>query len=175
MLRRLDTIVIAEDKTPPASSLLLQILNCLNRTIVLSGVGSDHGSGYDIQWITNDGHIVSGEKTLEPANDQPGTYVPRIKNALNGCETFEVATVQRNIELPDINFSTPPNLSCIRPEIKIVLPIGDPQDFEMQWSTSNGHINGAKDQKEVTIDRPGQYSLKLDSKVNFCSSKPRNP
>lgn len=170
LCQALDTIAIEEDKTPPAIIIgLPQILNCLNRTIVLSGVGSDHGSGYDIQWITSDGHIVSGEKTLEPVIDQPGTYVLRIKNASNGCETSEVATVRRNIELPDINFSTVPHLSCIRPEIKIVLPIGDPQDFEIKWNTSSGHIHGVTDQKEVTIDRPGQYSLKLDSKVNFCS------
>lgn len=166
----LDTIIIAEDKTPPTIIIgLPQMLNCLNKTLVLSGVGSDQGSAYEIQWITNNGHFVSGEKTLEPVIDEPGTYVLRIKNATNGCETSQATAVQRNIELPDINFSGVPHLSCIRPELNIVLPIGDPNDFNIRWSTANGHINGASDQKEVIIDRPGQYSLQLDSKVNFCS------
>ncbi|MBK7408810.1 MAG: hypothetical protein IPJ40_12570 [Saprospirales bacterium] len=71
----LDTVVVVlDDNSPTALVNAPQILNCTHPSVVINGLGSSLGPNYNYDWSTADGNIVTGEGTLFPTVNQPGTY-----------------------------------------------------------------------------------------------------
>jgi gliding motility-associated-like protein len=75
-------------------------LDCVTETVTLNATGSDAGAGFIFQWISPNGHFVSGQNTLMPEVDAPGTYTLEILNQTNGCSHDESVTVTLSDEVP---------------------------------------------------------------------------
>ncbi|MBK9962336.1 MAG: T9SS type A sorting domain-containing protein [Saprospiraceae bacterium] len=167
-----DTVVIKEDKVYPQ----IQIetngnLNCTVRNLDIDALNSDFGNNFEIDWITNDGHIVSGADGLQPLVDKPGTYVLEIKNKTNGCLSVESVSIAEDVTKPSIVLAQIKDVSCIHPEIVLdasaSLPAGK---LEYQWTTSDGHIVSGNQYQQLTVNKGGSYDLVLRNKENTCTN-----
>ncbi len=88
------TALVQYDTLPPAASATAPgTLNCNTAQLTLDGSGSAQGNQMSYLWSTADGHIVSGDTTLYPVVDAPGTYVLTVSNSVNGCTNTASATV----------------------------------------------------------------------------------
>src|SRR5690606_16512390 len=68
-------VTIIEDTTPPIATAGPDgVLDCDTPILVLNGAGSSTGPEFTYLWTTFDGNIISGETTLNPTVNAPGTY-----------------------------------------------------------------------------------------------------
>ncbi|REC59584.1 gliding motility protein [Chryseobacterium pennae] len=94
---------------PPA------ILTCANSQITLDASASVYPAGATFNWTTTGGNIVSGNTTLNPVINAPGTYTLTISKAYQpgniNCTAAANVTVTGN--------SAPPNTTLTAPKLKI--------------------------------------------------------
>jgi len=65
-------------------------------SVQLDASTSSAGSEFSYIWSTDDGNIVSGENSLVPIVDQPGTYCLTVVNVNNGCENSTCVQVEQS-------------------------------------------------------------------------------
>ncbi|MCB9356096.1 MAG: T9SS type A sorting domain-containing protein [Lewinellaceae bacterium] len=100
------------NNTPPAASAQVSgNLNCNASQIQIDGTGSAQGAGITYLWTTPDGNIVSGNNTLTPTVDAPGTYELQVSNQNTGCTAVVEASV---LQSPEVTASADlvENVSC---------------------------------------------------------------
>lgn len=94
---------------PPA------VLTCANSQITLDASASVYPPGATFSWTTTGGNIVSGDTTLNPVINAPGTYTLTISKAYQpgnvNCTAVATVTVTGN--------SAPPNTTLTTPKLKI--------------------------------------------------------
>ncbi len=89
---------VSEDVAAPSVQIQPPVqLDCVTKIVTLDGSGSSAGLGFGFQWITTEGHFVSGGNTLQPQVDAPGIYSLEILNQSNGC----TASASVEVELSD--------------------------------------------------------------------------
>ena len=89
-----DIVEVTEDLVAPIADAGPDgVLNCNVSSLTLDGSGSSSGNQFDYLWTTTNGNIASGENSLHPTVDAPGTYVLEVVNAQNGCISMEEAFV----------------------------------------------------------------------------------
>ncbi len=87
------TAVVPYDTLPPAISIAPPgSLHCNAAQVTLNATASAQGEHIGYLWTTSDGHIVSGDTTLQPTVDAPGTYTLMVSNNTSGC-TAAASTV----------------------------------------------------------------------------------
>ncbi|MBK8489694.1 MAG: HYR domain-containing protein [Saprospirales bacterium] len=93
-----DMVEVTEDLAVPVADAGEDgVLNCNVSSLVLDGSHSSSGSEFDYLWTTGDGNIASGENSLNPTVDAPGTYTLEVTNTQNGCVAFEEVFVVETI------------------------------------------------------------------------------
>ena len=76
------------------------ILNCTIQNVTLNAT-VQNVPNYGITWnVLSGGNIVSGNNTLNPVVDAPGTYVLNIENNDNGCAGSDTVVITANITDP---------------------------------------------------------------------------
>ncbi|NOT35999.1 MAG: T9SS type A sorting domain-containing protein [Saprospiraceae bacterium] len=179
-----DTIVIKENKIAPNIFIdLPKELNCKVASSIIHAENSDQQNDIERSWFTSDGNIVSGEKTLSPVVDKKGTYVLKLLNKTNGCESNQAVEVKSNTEFTDIKISELlQDISCIRPVVDIKTGLNS--DYSVKWSTTNGGIKGTLNSADVQIEKEGDYNLYYENTKSLCDKtiafaireqKPLNP
>ncbi len=106
------TATVVQNTTPPTASAVTPVgITCASSTVQLNGTASSQGAGYSYVWTTSNGNIVSGENTLTPVVNATGTYVLKVTNSANGCESTASVTVTQN---PPVSATTNvvANVSC---------------------------------------------------------------
>ncbi len=163
-----DTVVIKADKNVPFISIENpNLINCKVLSTIIDAKQSESNSNIELKWITNDGNIVADAKTLHPLVDKSGTYVLKLKNIINGCESNQAVVVNENKELADVKLNELiQDISCIRPILKINTNLSN--DYTILWTTSNGNIINGSDQSKVELDREGSYNLEYQHKISLC-------
>lgn len=91
-----DSLIINIDTISPiAIASTDTIINCLHPSIFLSGDGSSLGN-YSYLWESNLGNITTGNTTLFPEINTPGTYLLTVTNNFNGCTSTNQTVVYEN-------------------------------------------------------------------------------
>ncbi len=88
-------------------------ISCDNRPLTIDASGSSKGPGISYQWTTRNGIIKSGDKTLMPVVDTPGTYVLRITGQ-HGCTKEATVIVNGSVTPPDITLKKS-DIECTKP------------------------------------------------------------
>jgi len=82
----LDTVIVDQDIVAPIADAGSDVtLDCNSLQAGLDGSNSSNGAPYVLQWIENNGSILSGSETLQPVVDATGEYTLLITNTENGC------------------------------------------------------------------------------------------
>jgi hypothetical protein len=147
------------------------LLTCSVLLDTLDGTGSSQGSNYPFNWTTNGGSFSSGQNTLTPVIDNPGTYILSITDATTGCITKDTVIVLENIMPPGANAGPPATLTCANQSL-IIGPVPPPANpnFSPSWTTSNGNITSGGQTWAPTIDQLGTYTLTVTNLQNMCTS-----
>ena len=151
---------------PPAT------LTCTVQSMTLSGSGSSTGPTFTYQWTSpNGGNIVSGDSTLSPVVDQPGTYFLAVTNTTNNCISNSSAIVDEDVALPAINAGQSPTLTCTVLNLNLQGTVSSNGSFTYLWSAQNGgNIVSGINTLTPLIDAAGTYLLTVTSQQNGCSS-----
>lgn len=150
------TALVSYDTLPPAASAVAPTtLNCNASQVVLDGSASAQGEHIRYLWTTQEGHIVSGDTTLHPTVDAPGTYVLLVSNEANGCAaTASASVIQRDPVSAWAEQNT--GVSCYGGSdgSATAVGVGGSGEFTYQWS------NG--DQTGTIVDlNAGDYTVTL--------------
>jgi gliding motility-associated-like protein len=131
-------------------------INCLNRPITIDGSPSTQGPGITYNWSTKNGHIVSGDKTLMPVVDTPGTYTLKIIG-LYGCEATTDVIVNGSVTKPDVTPKST-DIDCLNPtgSIDASSKSSSPQ---FEWNGPNGFYSTKA--KNLNLKEPGEYIVKV--------------
>ena len=167
-----DIVVIGND-TDVATVLIAaaDTLTCARTAIVLNAEGSSTGDIYDYLWTTPDGNILSGDNTLMPTIDQPGTYTLNITNLSNNCTALASVVVHQDTIAPVVSILQPDTLTCERTTLMLDASASSVGDvLQISWTSADGNILSGGQSLLPTINQPGTYQLQLINLVNACSS-----
>jgi len=146
------------------------ILNCNQETLILNGNGSSEGTEFSYSWTTTNGTFISGENTLTPEINAPGSYELIIENTNNGCVTTALIEVSQDNELPLAEAIVPDVLNCINNTITINgenSTIGE--NITYTWTTSDGNISEGMNETSPIVDAAGTYTLLVSNTENGCT------
>ncbi|MBK9335163.1 MAG: gliding motility-associated C-terminal domain-containing protein [Lewinellaceae bacterium] len=168
------SVFVDLDFTDPAAVIVVNDqITCQNPTVVLDGTGSSFGSNYNFFWTTTaGGNIVSGQNTLTPTVNAPGSYSIIVTNLTNNCTASASVQVTQNTTPPIVNPGVPGTLTCNLPEIEL----GDPNTIVLpfityQWTTTpGGNILAGATTPSITLNQPGTYSLLVTNIQTGCTA-----
>jgi len=128
-------------------------------------------------WETLDGSFASGENTLTPTVNAPGTYTLTVESLFLGCEEEFIVEVTE-AEPPFVQ-ATGGFLGCSSDggggdsTIVIMCDFGDgfnPEDFDIEWLTANGHFVGPTDIQNPEVDSAGVYTVTITDPITGCTN-----
>lgn len=166
-----DTVAVAADNdVVVAIANAPAPLTCITSLVSLNADGSS--PGVDYQWTTADGHIVAGANTPTPTVDAPGTYHLLLTNPTSGCTSTDVAVVDQNTAVPEVNIAPPPPLSCAQPLLTIIGQNSAPAgNYAYEWTASNGgHIFSGENTLMLCVDVAGTFTLHVTNLDNGCTA-----
>jgi hypothetical protein len=165
------SVVVNQDNSVPnAAAAVNGILNCNVNELTISGNGSSSGSNFTFNWATSPGgNFVSGQNTLNPVVNSPGTYTLIVKNTTNNCTASASILIDQNTQPPVANAGGAATLTCAT----TTLVLGDPNapntpNISYSWSGS-GIVAGGNT-PTPTINQPGTYNLFVKNNDNGCTA-----
>lgn len=90
------TISSVQNLNPVCNAGSVSDLPCF-QTAHLLGAVSQGGGALEVQWLTQDGHILNGGTSLTPEIDRPGSYQLLVTNTVSGCTATDYTTVERYV------------------------------------------------------------------------------
>jgi thiol-disulfide isomerase/thioredoxin len=165
-----ETITVDEIPAPEVEIFPVDPLDC-QTTVVQLGASTSVGSDFSYVWTTIDGHIVSGQNSLTPDVDAPGTYKLVVVNTLNGCFGEASVTVEGSTDLPSIEFEAVDAFGCATTELTIdASNSSSGADYTYEWTTENGEIISGAATTQLVVGGPGIYTLMVTNTVSECSN-----
>ncbi len=146
-------------------------LDCNNTQVSINGNGSSTGSDFTYLWTTSDGNIVSGNTSINPTIDQPGTYQIQVTNSTNGCTQIATVTVSENTTPPIADAGADQMLDCNTTSVSLSgANSSSGSNYTYLWTTSNGNIVSGNTSINPTIDQAGTYQIEVTDQTNGCTA-----
>ncbi|HNG89348.1 MAG TPA: gliding motility-associated C-terminal domain-containing protein, partial [Saprospiraceae bacterium] len=103
------TTTVSQNIAPPPVQIKpAPRLTCTVKELSLEAVV---GAQTQLQWATQNGHLVSGGTTAQPKVDEPGLYLLTVTSLLNGCTSSQQVTVEEEQNIPTgVDFKLQPPL-----------------------------------------------------------------
>ncbi len=161
------------DKTAPAAQVALASqLDCATTSLALSGSGSAQGANMTYGWTASGGgNIVSGNTTLAPTVNQPGTYALLVTNTANGCTAQVSVAVSRDVAPPTAAVAPPAMLNCAVTSLALDGKASSQgSNFAYNWTASGGNIVSGNTMLSPVVNQPGTYNLLITNTSNHCTS-----
>lgn len=148
------------------------IWNCSTTHVLLDGSASNGHNSLQFQWTTLDGSIIGNSKQSKIDVGTPGTYLLRVIDQFNGCESIDEVVIQKDLNIPTAFIQTPDTLTCSHASITISgQGSSNGNRIIYDWKTNDGQIIGATDQINIVIDKPGTYQLIVTDTINKCTEQ----
>jgi gliding motility-associated-like protein len=165
------TTMVSSNTTPPTIAIAQPaLLTCVANMVTLNGGGSSNGPNFSNAWGTSAGNILSGQNSLMPVVNAPGTYILSIQNSQNGCSASSQVLVNQNIATPGADAGNAGELHCNNLQITLNGTSPTIGNMAYAWTSSNGNIVGGATAPASTVDAPGQYVLTVTNPINGCMS-----
>lgn len=167
------SVVVVENVIPPmAVADSVAVLTCQETQISLNGQGSSSGPNIEYAWTTAGGNILSGQQTLNPVVDQPGSYTLTVFNLENGCTAQAVVQVGSEQQLPAADAGAAQTITCTAPEVSLNgnnSAQGAPYSY--LWTTPDGNILSGAGSLTPLVDAAGTYTLLVTNMETGCTSE----
>ena len=163
-------VVVQEDlQEPTVNAGPAMELTCIIDQVFLNGAGSDIGPNYTMVWTTTNGNIVSGENTIAPLVDEPGTYTLTINNTVNGCSDSDLVIVTLDDTEPTVIPGPQGVINCANAIIELDATSSSAgPGFAYYWSTNDGNIVSGDFTLSPEVDQAGTYTLTITNLDNGC-------
>lgn len=165
-----DTVFIKKANIIAKASPEAYSIPCIGNEVTLHGTGSSTGPQYTYSWETQDGNIVSGQNTLHPVVNMPGTYTLIVagENMIGDCEKTAVAVVEEVNPL-QVSISGPQALACTG----TTLLVGNSTaTSDYQWEAgAGGNIVSGANSAFVQVNQPGEYYLTVTNTATGCTAE----
>ena len=166
-----DQVIITEDENAP----ILQVssegdITCLDDIIDLTATISNVGNDFDYTWtiVNGTGSFESGETSLTPSVNQPGTYELSVINNENNCDALYSITIEEDTEDPIVALTASNVIDC-NLEVATLNTMGSDNTtgFDLVWTNNTGQtIPNGTENPTVTVE--GQYTLTITNTDNGC-------
>ena len=164
-----DDVVVSDDfQEPVLSNAAPDLLTCIIDNINLQATATNAGNSPAYQWTTSNGNILSGQSSLTPNVDAPGTYILVAENTLNGCTSTISVTVSEDVTLPTVSIDNPDLLTCT--VLQLTLNANPSTSTSLLWSTLDGNIVSGSNTISPTVSAPGTYDLLVTNNDNGCTT-----
>lgn len=165
-------IVDGDIEQPDASATVDGELGCQTPQLMIDAFASSQGPQFSYSWSTLTGNIISGENTLGPVVDAPGSYTLTVTNLVNGCEESTTVIVDAGPAALQADAQAPGPLSCATTQVVLDGTNSDQGPYyEYLWSTANGHIVSGGNTLMPTVDAPGLYTLTITNLEDGCTGQ----
>jgi hypothetical protein len=150
---------------PPAT------LTCDVLTVLIDATASSSGPTFNYTWTgPSPGSIVSGQGTLQPTVNAPGTYQLLLVNNANQCSATLSVIVPQDIVPPLADAGPASTLNCVTPSMVLSGTASSGPNFTYSWSTTDGNIVSGGNTLSPTVDLAGTYTLLVTNTTNGCTS-----
>lgn len=169
---KMHSVFIPSSTNPPtADAGTAATLSCINNIVNLDGSNSSTGQTISYQWTTDDGNIVSGENTVMPEVDQPGTYRLEVRNENNRCSALDSVRVLGDLAAPQPDAGSDLALPCAQNSIMLDGSNSTGEGtLQFQWNTDDGNILTSPVNEIIEVDQIGTYILTTTQISNGCSA-----
>lgn len=147
-----------------------EIVNCDQPQIKLNAKGSSQGKNWTYLWTTSNGKIISGEKTLEPTVEGPGTYELTICSDLPGCCKKAFVEVMGNIKKPDLTVSVLDSIGCNNDSV-IIFTNSSVNPLNYFWEGPKGYVSN---EQHAIVHHGGTYTVTIVDEFNCKTIKSIN-
>ncbi len=164
-------VSVAQDiATPTAEAGIGGELSCSVSEMTLDGAGSSAGQ-FTYDWTSSNGNILSGNTTLNPIINAPGTYTIEVTNTGNGCTSLDDVVIDQDDDLPQVDAGTAAPITCLVNEITLDGSSSDNgPDYIYEWTTANGSFVSGTGSEFPVVDAPGVYILTITNTTTNCSN-----
>lgn len=166
------SVTITQDTVKPTiAALSPSILNCKVTVIKVDASASATGSKFKPQWTDPQSGIISGNTSLTPLINKPGTYTLNITNTGNTCVSSLPVQVIQNIVKPIADAKVKDTVTCRLPQVDLEGTVTASSGlYTFEWKTTNGNFLKDKNTLKPIVDKGGVYQLFVTDTVNFCVS-----
>jgi gliding motility-associated-like protein len=165
------SVVVPENADLPTIDLASpQGLNCTIETVSLQAT-IGNGANLQFVWSTADGNFASGQNTLQPLVDAPGTYLIEVTNPATGCTSTDQVVVGQDIVIPVANAGPEGMLTCVATSLQLDgSASGAGPGLTYAWTTTGGNIVLGGNSTTPLVDEPGTYILTVVNTQNTCQA-----
>jgi len=167
-----DTVAIQVTNVVATASPAVVTIPCEGFVTTLSGQGSSTGPNITYNWDTPDGHILSGQNTLNPVIDGSGTYTLTVtqEGAIGPCTKTATVVVKPGDPLL-VWIQDPGPLDCNNPSQNLIAQASLAGPKTYQWAASpGGNIVAGANQAVAKVDQPGEYTVLVTVVSTGCTS-----
>jgi gliding motility-associated-like protein len=167
-----DTILVRDDLENPVIQIdSVEELNCTVLTVGVNATGSSGNGPLTFSWQSPDGNIISAPDEDNITVDAPGAYGLLLLNTNNGCTDSLGITVTQDTIQPQLTIAAPAILDCDTESFMLdANGSSTGPNLEINWTTSDGQIDGGANSLEPTISQPGVYTLEIINTANTCTN-----
>lgn len=143
------------------------IVNCDRPQLRIDASGSSQGKNFTFKWNTPNGKIISGENTLMPTIEGPGTYELTICSPLPNCCKKTFIEIQGSIKKPDLNLSVLDSIGCTNDSV-IIYSSSSVNPLDYLWEGPNGYMS---DDQNAIVKNGGTYTVTIIDEYNCKTTK----
>ncbi len=165
--RTVDTLIpIVDRKLPFVDAGPDRQLTCLRDSVVLTA-RADGGVRFPFEWIVPQNAFVEGRNTLRPTVRSSGIYRLQIRDRNNGCENTDSVRVVWDTLAPLADAGPDRLIDCAVTEITLLGRGAGADGLNYRW-TGLDSLDFNANVAQPTVDRPGDYLLKVINIENGC-------
>jgi len=147
------------------------IFTCDQKEINLNGTVEDNRP-YDFIWRTENGSILTGEKSLTPAINQAGMYTLFVKDEVNDCEAVDMVVITDDTNRPQAIIEAPESITCTNQTVVLNAENSTRgNNINYRWETFGGVILDASNPINPVMGEEGTYLLFVVDESNGCEGK----
>ena len=162
------TININRMEQPVIQFAVTTSLSCNRESLIIDASSSTMTPNAIAEWTTTDGNVLSIINDLMIEVDAAGTYALTIRDLATECVISETIKIEStpNISAKIENKNL---LNCQQTSVTLSANGGNYSSTTVfNWLTDEGHIITDPTQKEITIDKPGFYTLFVKDTITGC-------
>ena len=122
------------------------------------------------EWLDQDGLPINSDASNIMVSE-PGLYTVQVENETNGCTSSATVIVEQDVNIPEVSAEPVEELNCLNTSriLSLVNQSSD-QDFEYDWTTSDGNILSGAASSTPIVDAAGTYTVLVSNTDNGCSA-----
>lgn len=132
-------------------------IDCENPETTIRAVGGS--PEYEYEWSTENGNIKGSTTEENITVDEAGTY--RLKVIADDCEDILEVDVISLIENISIVLPASDTITCVSPQLQIIAEISGSNDYQTEWTTTDGSIDGSAASDTIMIKSAGTYYVTI--------------